>query len=72
MAFDIKVNPKIKIILVISFCLILLFGTWFFRWKQVAAKTVNGVKKIYLTDQWTGQNWIKSIGVSHEGKLYDG
>lgn len=72
MAFGLKLNSKTKRIIAISFCLILLFGAWFFRWKQVASKTVEGVKKVYLTDRWTGQKWIKSTGVSDEGKLYDG
>lgn len=72
MDFNLKLNSKTKRILIIFFCIILLFGAWLFRWKQITTKTVKGVKQVYLTDRWTGQKWIKSIGVSNKGKLYDG
>ncbi|HHX94317.1 MAG TPA: hypothetical protein GX691_00625 [Clostridia bacterium] len=72
MRLSLKPNSRIKRILVVTFCLILLFSAWFFRWEEVATKTVEGARVTYETDRWTGRTWIKLHGVTNSGKLVEG
>lgn len=44
---------------------------WFFRWDIKEMPVYKGSQIIYLTDRWTGQQWVKYYG-KHNGKDYAG
>lgn len=50
---------------------LVLSVAWFFRWDRKEMPVYRGSQIIYLTDRWTGQQWIKYYG-KHNGREYAG
>ena len=60
-------NPHLEVFykklpLVPIIILLVLIGTWLFRWDYTTTQNISNFKIVHKTDRWTGNHWLTVYG----------